>query len=290
VMYSRVPPGSYRFELQAGRQGHWNPSISTLPLQVAPFFWQAWWFRLLMVLVLVAVVVGLIKLLERRQLRKAREQIERDNAVNEERRRIARDLHDSVGAGLTQVNMLTRFWEEAPASQETAVKLKDRLRSLSMELDNAVWVTNPAFDDLSAVCDYLVSHSVDYLGDSGICCEMDLPPQYPSISLSPKARQHLLQAVKEALANVVRHSGASRVYFSIRVEADLLKVMVRDNGKGFDPEAVARKGRNGLRHLQDRLRLAGGETVIETSSAGTSVELTLPLRSRQGVGHLAKDN
>jgi len=64
------------------------------------------------------------------------------------------------------------------------------------------------------------------------------------------------------------------------VEADLLKVMVRDDGKGFDPEAVARKGRNGLRHLQDRLRLAGGETVIETSSGGTSVELTLPFRSR----------
>ena len=173
--------------------------------------------------------------------------------------------------------MLAHFWEETQPLPAPAQKLKERLRLLSVELDNAVWATNPSFDDLPAVCDYLVSYAANYFEDSGIRCDIDVPERFPEVPISPRTRQHLLQAVKEALTNVSRHAQASHVRFCLRLANGWLTVVIHDNGAGFDPQRATQKGRHGLKHLQERLKLAGRTAHIKTSPSGTVVELSMPL-------------
>lgn len=276
--YGPLPPGDYRFELQVGRYGQWSPMVAILPLRIAPFLWQAWWFKTLVLLVFLAAGAGILKLIEWRRWLEMKAELERHRAVNEERRRIARNLHDSMGAELTHATLLAHLWDESQPLPDTARKLRERLRALSSELDNAVWATDPAFDTLPAVCDYLINHASNFLHDARISCEINVVERIPPLLVSPQARQHLLHAVKEALANVSRHAKATQAWFGLAVQDHWLIVAVHDNGAGFDPALAAQKRRHGLRHIQERLQMVGGKANITSSPEGTNVELRIPLQ------------
>lgn len=278
--FGRVPPGVYRFELQAGRNGVWNPDVAVLPVRVVPYFWETWWFQPLVAIAVLGAAAGGVKLYDRRRLRAMQAEMERIRAVNEERRRIARDLHDGLGAGLAQVSLLAQLRGESPGGANPG-DLHDRLKSLAIELDHAVWATNPVYDDTAAVCDYLVDYAVEYLAGTGIRCEIDAPAGPPRLPLLPAARHNLLQAVCEALANVVKHAGAKRVRFTVRVGPRQMTVIVQDDGRGFDRAAVAaRNRRNGLGNMEARLRAAGGTAAISPTAIGTTVELSVPVVPR----------
>jgi signal transduction histidine kinase len=159
------------------------------------------------------------------------------HAVERERARIARDIHDDVGASLTEISLLSEFAqnESAPAEQVKAdvQRIAAKARGSTQALDEIVWAVNPRNDTLDAFANYACTYAEEQMRLAGIRCRMEVPPTLPSLPLRAVVRHHLFLAFKEALNNVVRHARASEAQIRISVEPERFNVVVADNGCGF---------------------------------------------------------
>jgi signal transduction histidine kinase len=282
--YSRLPPGEYRFEVTAANEdGIWNESGSRLRIVVEPPFWRTWWFKASAAFVLLGGVVGGVYYLSTQRLQRQVERLRQQQALDNERARIARDLHDQLGASLTQVSLLGELAEsdkEAPDEVEAhARQITQTARETTRTLDEIVWAVNPSNDTLDALITYFCKYAQEYLSVAGIRYRLDAPAQLPTTPIPPEVRHNLFLAAKEAVTNVVRHAAASSVQIRLRIEASRFVLRIEDDGRGLagmDPKRA--QTRNGLRNMRKRMEEIGGEfAMTPAAEKGTVVVLTAPL-------------
>jgi signal transduction histidine kinase len=144
-------------------------------------------------------------------------------------------------------------------------------------MDEIVWATNPAKDNLNATIQYIAACAEELFAESETALRLDYPPDLPPTPLSSEVRHHLFLAVKEAFNNALKHGGATAVEFLVRQEGGTLRLSVRDNGEGFDPGCNS-TGRNGLANMRKRMESVGGHLRL-TSAPGkeTRVDFELPI-------------
>ncbi len=210
-----------------------------------------------------------------------RQLAERRREIEQERARVAHDLHDDLGAGLTEVNMLSSLVKSATTSVAEKARYLDDLnetaRKMVTSLDEIVWAINSHNDTLASLASYFASYAQRLLELAGVTCGLDMAEEFPEHPLDPRFRQEIFFAFKEALTNVVRHAQATRVWLRISVKDRRLIVEVADNGRGFDL-AERRAGSDGLANMKERLkRLAGECTITSDAKNGTTVRFTAPL-------------
>jgi signal transduction histidine kinase len=210
-----------------------------------------------------------------------RQLAERRREIEQERARLAQDLHDDLGAGLTEVNMLTTL-VKSPATSVTEKErylgdLSETALRMVTSLDEIVWAVNPRNDTIASLASYFGSYAQRLLDLASVACALDIAEDLPEHPLDPRFRQELFFAFKEALTNVVRHAGASLVWLRISVKADWLTVELADNGRGFDLRE-RQSGDDGLANMSARLKALGGECEITSDSQkGTTVRFRAPL-------------
>jgi signal transduction histidine kinase len=251
-----------------------------------PYFWQTWWFRVLAAIGLVGVSGGVVWFDSRRRTRAKLDQSERETAIEHERSRIARDIHDDLGAQLTRITMLSEPSPGQADRHDQAIaglsQIHDTAHELTRAMDEIVWAVNPKHDSLEGLASYLEKFALDLLSASGIGCQLDFPLQFPPWTLTSEIRHNLFLAFKEALNNLVKHAGASEATIALHVQGRQFELVVQDNGCGFVPEAVVNSGGkveldrfsagNGLENLQRRLAKAGGICQIQSAPGeGTKV-------------------
>lgn len=279
--YPRLAAGNYRFRVSAANSdGVWNEAGATLAFAVEPFMWQRWWFRTGALLVFTGLVVALVRYVSYRRLRARLLALEKQVAIERERARIARDIHDDLGGSLTQIALLSdRALRERDTANPTAeiAKISARVHEGIRSLDEIVWAINPSNDNLEHLVDYIGQFAVDFLRVAGIPCQIDLPVALPACALSAEARHGVFLAVKETLNNIVRHAQASEVTFRATLDATRIELTIVDNGRGF--EVTTRDTfANGISNLQQRMRELGGSYTVESAIGnGTRVLISLPL-------------
>jgi signal transduction histidine kinase len=201
------------------------------------------------------------------------------HAVEQERARIARDVHDNLGASLTQIALLSELAQtnfHKPAQARGHVDDIFRFaQSLTRSVDQIVWTLNPVNDTLPRFCAFASEFAQDFLQAAGISCRLSLPESWPDIRLSPTLRHHLFLVLKEALSNVLAHAAATTVRLSMSLEDGRLRIVISDDGKGFDSAAVGKTrpgGGHGLQNMRSRLKQCKGTVEIESSPGhGTMV-------------------
>jgi signal transduction histidine kinase/ligand-binding sensor domain-containing protein len=281
VGYEAVPPGRYQFEVLAvNGDGVWSSAPALLAIEVLPRVYETAWFRALAVAVAGALALGIGWSIARVRLDRRLSRLRLQHAREAERSRIARDLHDDLGASLTEISMLANLAVEDFGSnasvRDPLREIAGKSQSLVGALDEIVWAVNPRHDTLASLADYLAAYAADFLSTAGIKLRLEVPQDLPSIPFDAEHRHALFLAVRETLNNVVKHSEASEVWLRVRIEDRTLRVLIEDNGAGFDPTKI--KSGEGLRNLRDRLIPLGGEARIESiQGTGTSVCLVLPL-------------
>jgi signal transduction histidine kinase len=207
-----------------------------------------------------------------------REVAERERSLEAERSRIARDLHDDLGASLTEISVLSSTGQN-PATREQSVEtlfqaITGKAKELVSALDITVWTLDPTDNSLQLVGDYLCDYARDYLSSFGIACRFDVPVALPSIALDGRRRHELFLAVKETLNNIVRHANATEVEFRLVIADDGLEIVIVDNGNGFDGNSL--QGGHGLKNLPLRLSQIGGSYGVESKPGkGTIVKIAL---------------
>jgi signal transduction histidine kinase len=210
-------------------------------------------------------------------------QMEQAQALERERSRIARDLHDDLGASLTEIGLLSAVAQRPSVSPERARQhfedITNKVRGLVETLDEIVWAVNPLNDTVTSLGDYFCEYAQRILQLTPIRCRLDLASDLPACPLDPDRRHNLFLAFHEALNNVIRHSGAKEVLIRITVESVRLLVSVTDDGCGFDVQPAAPLRGEGLRSMRHRLEQIGGVfSLTSRAGQGTTIEFQVPLK------------
>lgn len=278
AVYANLPPRRYAFRVKAGNaDGVWNEQGAALAFTIEPFFWQTWWFGLAAVVLFTAAIAAIARYASFRRLQHRLRTMAQQAALDRERARIARDIHDDIGNRLTAISLLSRLTLRDRHAPEKigghAAAIGATARQVTDSLDEIVWAVNPRNDTLRHLIDYLGQYAVEFLQAAGIECQAELPDHPPEHTLAADVRHNLFLVVKEALHNVVRHAGASEVTLRVDV-AQRLTITVSDNGRGFDGAPV-RDNADGLRNMRQRMAEIRGEfALVSAPGEGTRVTLT----------------
>lgn len=280
--YTNVPPGRYNFRVTvASPEGDVNAREASLSITLRPPFWMTTWFRVVSGMVLLGLVILTVRLVSTRALQRRLRLLEAQHALERERMRISKDMHDELGASLTRLTLLSELAKRDlgnPEAMRTNLDLlSNSTRDIAATMDEIVWAVNPKNDTLDRMTAYILEHAREFLSVAGLESQFDVPDLLPPVSVSAEVRHNLFMAIKEVLNNIVKHSNASEVRITLRYQPPVLDMTVGDNGKGFSERDV-RPFSEGLSNLQKRIDEIRGTIRVETAPGrGTSVRLSVHL-------------
>lgn len=265
ILFPDLPAGERVLQIRVADAGQPStPSIASLRLQVVPPLWERWWFLLLSLSLMLLAIYWAHRYDLRRRLE-----------VEAIRLRIARDLHDQVGTGLSQIAILSEVARHSTANASEAItQIADVSRELVDAVGDIVWVINPARDNLHDLTQRMRRFASDLLSAYNVHLEFRAEELEQAAAIGPEVRRQVYLIYRECLRNVIRHSRCSRVRVHMARDSAGIVLEIADDGVGFDP-AAANSG-TGLSSLRERARSLGGQIAWETRS-GTTITLRVPL-------------
>lgn len=282
--YEGLPPGNYRFQVIAcNNDGVWNEAGASFRFTIAPYVWETAWFPAVAATVGIGVLALTARWVVVRRLRRRIALLEQQHVVEKERTRIARDIHDELGASLTRIGLLAdlaRKCAERPAEVATDLsQIATTARQAVQAMDAIVWAVNPQNDSVEKFADYLSHFAETLLQPANIRCRLEVPADVPDHPLGTEARHNLFLAAKEALNNIVKHAAATEVWIRLRCQAGELRLCIEDNGCGFAATPLS-PGRDGLLNIHRRIENLGGQVTVASEPArGTRLTIRLPLKA-----------
>jgi signal transduction histidine kinase len=283
--FPKLQPGNYTFQVRAcNEDGVWNLTGASLAVTVQPPFWRKPGFITASVLSFLGALAGTIYLISTAKLRRQLRVAQQKELIEHERARIARDLHDQLGANLTQITLLGEMAEtdkEVPAEiEQHAQQICATARETTRSLDEIVWAVNPSNDTLESLINYACKYAQDYFAMAGISYRAELPAGLPPIPILPEVRHNVFLAFKEAINNVVKHAHATEAHVNLQLEPGQFVLSVADNGRGLG-DLSAKQLRNGLKNMRRRLTDVHGQFEVAPGAAGgTVVKLRVPVKLR----------
>lgn len=203
--------------------------------------------------------------------------IEKQKAIELERSRIASEMHDDIGSGLTTIKYLSDRAisnVQNPDDRRQIEKIASQSSELVRSMSEIIWAMNSRFDTLDSLLAYIRHYASEYLEEYNIELSWRQSNDKEEVcSLNGVTRRNVFLAVKECLHNVVKHARASKVSVSVQASESQVKILMQDNGVGFDPDLIRSNG-NGMYNIQRRMEQIGGAAVFSTSKEGTEVSLS----------------
>lgn len=267
VSLTGLPPGNYTFRFYAITNDGVKTGEKKLQINITPPFYKTVWFVGLLSLAVTALLWGLY-----------RYRINQIKKLNRVRNNISRDLHDDIGASLSNINILNemakRNVHQPEKSKEYLEKAGEDIQRISESLSDIVWNINPRYDDIGNLFIRMKRYAADMLDGKNISYEMEFPENEDKLSLPMEKRRDMYLIFKEAVNNLAKYSMAAKAFISVRNENGMIRLQVKDDGKGFDTEKMLPG--NGMANMKQRA-LASGAILNITSEPGkgTGVELLM---------------
>ncbi len=269
ISYASLQPGHYRFEV---RTIGWDSSLgeaASFSFIINPPFWQTWWFYLFIGLV-VLLLFYFIYLYRIRQFLK----------LQEVRNRIATDLHDDIGATLTNINMLSEISRKNLKQPEEAEKflhrISEEVTGSSQALNDIIWNINSHNDSMDEVMLKMRRFAADLFDNSSILFHLTMDETAATKKLNMEKRRDIYLIYKEAMNNIIKHASAGNVWINLKGQNRKLYLNIKDDGKGFEPDEKSHG--NGLKNIRYRAEKWKGNVQIETAKGkGTIIEIIIPL-------------
>lgn len=286
--YTNLKPGEYRFQvIAANNHNVWNEKGASFVFYVAPHFYEKPVFYGISVATVFGLAYGFYRW-RAGELDKMH-RLMAETKLARERTRIARDIHDDLGAGLTQIGLLSELAnrtlnKSAPAERHVQ-KIALAVGEISQSVDEIVWAVNPGNDSLKSLLSYLREYVSELMQNAGLKSNPVCPESIPDIRISAQTRHHLFLVVKEALHNVIQHANAKEVSVKIELHKPVLSVTIMDDGQGFKLDETERTSKgNGLGNMQKRIQDLDGRFVLTTQPGfGTEVSIKLNLGNEKEI-------
>jgi ligand-binding sensor domain-containing protein/signal transduction histidine kinase len=281
--YTNIPPGTYRFRVALEKRGALvSPSFASLQIMIRPPFWMTFWFRFLTGIVFFGFVAGAVRFISTKNLQRKLRELEAQNALERERTRISKDMHDELGASLTKIALLSDVAQRSVDDPQGVSNALDRISNAAREvagtMDEIVWAVNPKNDTVEGFVGYTAQYAEEYLALSNIHCRLDIPQELPDQHISSDVRHNVFLVIKESLNNVVKHSHATAVDIGISIAGASMAIEVRDNGTGFARENVGTFS-DGLSNMEKRMADIDAQFRLQSEPGkGTTLVIAIPLR------------
>ncbi|MDI1248787.1 MAG: two-component regulator propeller domain-containing protein [Lacunisphaera sp.] len=286
---SYLRPGRYVFRVQSlSAEGTGGPEAA-LQLNVKPHFWETNWFAALAVALTLGLVAGAVYWATHLRYRRQIARIEQMQAIERDRTRIAHDIHDEIGSGLTQLSILSHSAQAVETGErETTVRLREieeTVTEMTTAIDEIVWAVNPRHDSLESLVSYLSGVVQEFTRRVGLQCHINVPFDLERLEVTAEYRHDLYLVMREALHNVAKHAAATEVRFSVQCESDGFVFRLEDNGRGIPARTTEPKpegpGGIGLESMRQRITKLGGTlTWANRAEGGTAVIFRVALRRR----------
>lgn len=285
IRYTSLRPGSYTLQiLAANSDGIWNPTPKTIAINVLPPFWMTWWFITLAVLSTIAIIYYLVKSYYKRKIEKQNQILREQNliiasqkALEAERSRIASEMHDDLGSGLTRIKFLSDKAISQISDEKESAEIK-KIATYSNELirnmGEIIWAMNTRFDNNDNLIAYIRHYASEYLQEHNIALAFENQCIDETFVITGEKRRNVFLVMKELLHNAVKYSGAPSIQIIFACENQGLKIILNEiGGRGFDFTAAQDKG-NGLYNIQKRLKSIG-TIAYERSAQGMHIVIDI---------------
>lgn len=269
VNFVGLAPGQYVFQVKgADASGHWSQQIAELRFTIKPPFYQTWWFRVLVLL----IVSGIVFLLIRWRFKTMRQQYDLRN-------KIAGDLHDEIGSTLTSIHILSNVSQQAfQTAPDQAIEMISQIsaqsKAIQQNMSDIVWAIRPDNDKVENVAVRLREYAAQTLEPLSVQTDLLIDEQLVTKVLPLKARKELLLIAKEAINNVVKHSGATAVRITMQNKGSVFQFAIWDNGRWKGDQQSTGTGR---KSMQQRAAILEGQLTYEIQPGGTQLILEFPL-------------
>jgi len=279
--YKDLPAGKYRLIIsQQDALDSSKERLTVIALIVTKPYWQQPWFWILLVGSSLAAVILITRHLVKARMRRQLQKLQQEHALETERLRIARNLHDDLGARLTQISLMSSVAVNSAMSGEEDKdkfqKISRMTRDLVSALYETVWTVDPKNDHLDSLINYLSRMVSDLCEPTNIRYRVRQSGNIDDRPVTSEIRHNISLAVKEAVHNAIKYSRATEIKAIFSFQSPTLSISIRDDGCGFDP--VQSAGGNGLSNMRQRMNSVGGSLSIESSpNHGTTVIFNIPL-------------
>lgn len=280
IRYANLPPGNYTLNVKAfNGDGVMAKEMYTFKLHIQTPWWQSWWFRTILTFSILGLIFYFISSYINRRLDKQKAEMEKQQAIEKERNRISRDMHDDLGSGLTKIAILSEVAKQKLAQPEQAKEQIDKIavssRELVDNLQDIIWVLNPKNDSLESLSAYIREYGLKYFESLSVQMHFDYPAEFSATHLGEEQRRNIFLTVKECFQNIAKHAWSNNVNVSIREIPGEIIISIKDDGKGFDEKKV-RLFANGLKNMENRIQTAGGKfTISSAPGKGTSCTIKI---------------
>lgn len=273
IRYANLPPGMYTLEINASNGNNLWSSGLTLDIYVKAPFWKRTWFIGSLLILGITVLLASFKIWSGRKVKKAMRQLAQQKLLEAERERISREMHDDIGAGLTQITLMSEAIRSRKAvtgdDNQRIGEIADTSRQLVSNIGEIIWSLNPQQNTLEALLAYMREQMNKLLEYSGIDYKIDMPEVEGTIQLSNQQRRNIFLVTKEMVHNAIKHSMATQISVTAVLHADRLSFEVKDNGRGFDT-SIGSNG-NGLKNIRQRINEIRGTLELESAPGGGTV-------------------
>lgn len=288
--YANLPPREYEFQIFAtNSDGIWNKEARKIKITIEPPFWRTWWFRMIVLLAALGSGFSLVRARYQRKMEKQnqilREQsliIEKQKGIEAERARIASEMHDDLGSGLTTIRFLS---EKAMKSVSTAAeiteikKIADQSNALVSNMSEIIWALNANLDNSEELSAYLRRYVGEYLSDHHIEHHFKSDGELSTNILTGEKRRNILLVIKEILHNIVKYSGANGVDLHILFQGEKVNIEICElGGVGFDFDSKIGSG-NGLYNIQKRIEKLNGSIKYNRTETGMNISIKIPVEN-----------
>lgn len=273
--YSSLNPGTYLFYARAcNNDGIWGNTHKLITVIIKPAWWQTWW-----AVTLFLTIAGVFSFLSIRfaSTRKLKLKLAELEAVNKERTRISKDMHDDLGSGLSKIAIMAELLKPRLLDDAELKRKIEKIAHTASELiDNMgqiVWTMNANNDTLDNLLSYTRAYSLDFFEDTSINFIVNFEEVNNKIMMNQLQRRNVFLVVKETLNNTLKHAHANQVIIQFNIKQQMAHFIISDNGGGFDTHNSKRFG-NGLLNMQKRMEAIKGTFFIQSTNQGTTTTLT----------------
>jgi signal transduction histidine kinase/ligand-binding sensor domain-containing protein len=265
--------GDYAIDIRyINEKGEFVENTVGVSLEISPFWYQTWWFRMLVLLAILSAIFFIVRLTYISRIRKHRTLLEKQLAVQLERQRISSEMHDDIGAGLSGIKLLAEVTKgkikDESASGEVD-KIYQSVGDISAKMKEVIWSLNTENDQLSSLISYIQRQVRLWLENYPCKLSISIPENIPDVEINGESRRNILLTVKEAVHNIIKHSGADKVNINIACDKQLV-ISISDNGKGFHLDENAYTG-NGLKNMKHRIDDLNGKFYLKNNEGSTLV-------------------
>ena len=275
---NNLQPGSYTLTATVQYPGRFYPDKQLFyNFTIKNPFWKQWWFIALWAIAIVALIYLLLNNYYKKQLEKKMVALEKQQAVEKERSRIAADMHDDLGSGLTKITYLSQMAINKEDSKADLQAIKKTSTELVENMSEIIWAMKEENNSLEDLLYYIKIYAVEYCTANHLNCIIQFPEKIPAGDVTGQNRRNIYLSAKETLHNIVKHAGAKNVTITVSFDNEW-HLSIKDDGKGIDIDAIKpgqHSGGNGLKNIKTRIGAVNGKVEI-INNQGTEILFYIP--------------